>query len=142
MKISDPLTFLRGVVRADSLCCETVGAWLQAHGYEHLHTRDMMLRAWKRGIMRHAALAAGFMGLVEIGGGRARDGDVVIVMQENGEPILGLAWRGRAVCASGGRVAILASPFLKCWRVERPRVAPDFGARAGAPAPSLDRSAR
>ena len=118
MRIPDVLTFMRAAVRRDSLCCETVGAWLEAHGVRHCHDRAMMLRAWRRGIMRSATLAFGFIGLPEIGGGCARDGDVVLVMQEDGSQILGLCWRGRAVCAAGGRVAVLETPFLTAWRFE------------------------
>ena len=113
----DALEFMHGAVRADSLCCETVGLWLEAHGVAQPFSRRRQAAMWVRlGTFRAAAAAAERIGLARIHGGCARTGDVVLFQQAGGMTV-GLAYKGMALAAAGGKVALHRAPYLAAWKV-------------------------
>jgi len=115
--VTDAAAFMRAIVRPDSLCCETVGAWLAANGVDQPFSRRRQAALWARlGVFRAAVAAAERIGLERIHGGCARDGDVIL-FQQRGGITCGIAWRGHALAAAAGRVGIYRAPFLAAWRV-------------------------
>lgn len=117
MVTRDPLEFMRATVGPRSLCCETVGLWLEANGVRQPFVRRAQAVLWARlGVFRAAATAAARIGLERIHGGCARSGDVVLFQQRGGVTV-GLAYNGRALAAAAGKVAIYRAPFLAAWRL-------------------------
>lgn len=113
----DPYKVMRSAVRADSICSETVGAWLEANGIRNPFSRRRQLALWARvNVFQGAAAAAERIGLKRIHGGCARTGDVVLFQQAGGIT-LGVVRDGLVVAAAGGKVAIHRAQFLAAWQV-------------------------
>lgn len=114
------MVVMRAAVRAESLCSEAVGAWLEANGIENPFSRRRQMAIWARGVnvFQAAAAAAQRIGLERIHGGCARDGDVVLFQQAGGIT-MGVAYRGNALAAAGGKVVVQRAQFLAAWRVRR-----------------------
>lgn len=114
--LNDPLVFMHRAVRPDSLCCETVGLWLEQRGVVQPYSRRRQAALWVRlGAFRAAVAAAERIGLKRIHGGCARTGDVVLFQQAGGITV-GLCFNGLALAAAGGKVVIHKAPFLAAWK--------------------------
>lgn len=113
----DPMKVMAAACHANALCCETVGAWLQANGLEQPFSRRRQVALWvKAGVFAGSVAAAERIGLKRIHGGCARTGDVIL-FQQRGGITLGVAYNGLALAAAGGAVAVHRAQFLAAWQV-------------------------